>query len=344
MPPARAQVALRVGVRVQGGWLSRFEITGLDRRLRARSRAPAAGSPAKTATATCREVEARPDGSVVLTFRERGAPHRIAACIGSCVAYTHAARSANGARVTWSLPPWGVDLENVSVDGRRAGAATALGAADEDDVAVQRERAELGSAHAAHFRRAQLPRTLPFAVAVRAAGRCGGAADDAGHARAARAARPLVARRRARPLLVLALCVAQAPRGARSVRAAAAAAAAAVRAARRRARRRHARARGRVCVRLRDARLARAALPRGRGRARARSRLRARAEPAAHARSGEPRGDRRQRAREWFGARRLVRRHRAARLRAARQRVRAGRAAPGAGPRARACGSRCCWS
>src|SRR4051794_23530343 len=30
---ARAQVVLQVGVRVQGGWLSRFEITGLDRDL-----------------------------------------------------------------------------------------------------------------------------------------------------------------------------------------------------------------------------------------------------------------------------------------------------------------------
>jgi hypothetical protein len=156
---ARARVAILLDVRVAGGWLSRFEITGVDAATLDAEHPPEL--IAEDGRRYAPEVERGRDGSVVLVFGERrDAPRRGVHRIS--LAYSQQLE-ADGKQVRWSLPPWSVDLEDVRVlvD---APAGSQLGPEREDDVAVVRERRELGERVLLSFRRAQLPRTLPFAV------------------------------------------------------------------------------------------------------------------------------------------------------------------------------------
>lgn len=158
-----AHVALEVELRVHGGWLSTFELGGLDPDLALDAHAPP-WFQCEDGTRLTPEVQVSA-GRVVLSFSERrSAPRRGLHRIG--IAYTThlAASAARGAtRLAWSLPPWSEDLENVHVwvDAPRS---ARWSASEDADIAMLREREERGARALLHFSRAQLPRTMPFAI------------------------------------------------------------------------------------------------------------------------------------------------------------------------------------
>jgi hypothetical protein len=158
-----ARVALELGLRVHGGWLTQFELGGLDPDLELDPREPP-WFQCEDGTKLTPEVRVSA-GRIVLSFPERrSAPHRGLHRLGVVYTTRLAASAARGTtRLSWSLPPWSEDLENVHVwvDAPRS---ARFGAGEDGDVAMLREREERGGRALLHFSRAQLPRTMPFAI------------------------------------------------------------------------------------------------------------------------------------------------------------------------------------
>jgi hypothetical protein len=161
-------VNLTLGIRVEGGWLSRFELAGLEPGI--------VLDPDKPPWLLCDDgrkvapqVRLRDDGRIVLTFPDKKeAPHRGHHRLGLAYYTTLAPGEAtSGKRVTasWSMPAWQVDLREAEIwVSAPAGVELAAEAAADADAAVARERLARGSRTILHLHRAQLPRTVAFAV------------------------------------------------------------------------------------------------------------------------------------------------------------------------------------
>ena len=163
-PSGEALVALSLELTVHGGWLSRFEVTGLDPGSRL--------DPDKPPWLLCEDghkvaprAQLQPDGTLVLELDRAEAPRRGLHRLG-LVYFTRLAASDSRSRkrtIRWAMPAWRVDLANVDVwinapAGARlaSGDETAFEGAASPSLRVNGERTVL------HLYRAQLPRTLPF--------------------------------------------------------------------------------------------------------------------------------------------------------------------------------------
>ena len=167
--PNSARVELEVGVRVTAGWLSRFELLGLEDDLEL---APQAGAELRAVDGqTYAPVVSQPlPSAVVLDFgARRAAPGR-----GDYVLHVrysthrllvaHSAQTADGrgARVNYRLPRWPRRLGNVSVRVLApVGSRPFTTNGDEVGVGV---RPGVPEAVEFVFRRVELPRTQSFIV------------------------------------------------------------------------------------------------------------------------------------------------------------------------------------
>jgi hypothetical protein len=158
-----AQVLLQVGLRVRGGWLSRFEVAGLGPDLQLdRDKAPwLIGEDGRKYVPSARVV----DGNAVhIAFeRRRQAPWRGRYVLGMLYRVPLARAGAAGRPSTarWTLPPWRVDLRQVKV---RIEGPTGLRVIDPGGGNVEVSRRNHGSRVALALIRPQLPRTVPWTV------------------------------------------------------------------------------------------------------------------------------------------------------------------------------------
>jgi len=177
-------VALTLELDVRGGWLSRFELAGLDPTTRLDPDAPAwlqcedgrTGAPS---------AELRPDGTLVLSFAKTDAPRRGRHRLG--VRYFTALAASDTPsgkrRLHWAMPPWRSDLADVDlwVD---APAQARFFALDEAalDGALSSEQRLRGGRSLLHLHRVQLPRTVAFGFALELPGKAAPAIAPVAHA------------------------------------------------------------------------------------------------------------------------------------------------------------------
>lgn len=191
-------VSLALGIRVAGGWLSRFELTGLDPGL--------VLDPEKPPFVLCEdgrkltpEIKVRDEGRVIISFPDKmQAPHRglhqlALAYLTTLVPSEPRARDA--IELSWSLPAWQVELRQSDIWVNAPLGAT-FAADAEPEVALERERLDRGSRTLLHFHRARLPRTVVFSAQLELPSTA---------ASAIRAARPKGAHARPQALYVAAL-------------------------------------------------------------------------------------------------------------------------------------------
>jgi hypothetical protein len=170
-PSGRARVELRLGVRVYGGWLSRFELSGLGDGVELDAQ-----KPAWLLTDDGRELAAEltldERGGAVVSFADKQhAPRRGLHELGLAYSTTLAPgpSAQPGAQfLSWSLPAWQVDLREADI-WLQAPAGTSVVASD-SDAAIVSERIEHGSRATVHLHRAQLPRTVAFGVELKLPG------------------------------------------------------------------------------------------------------------------------------------------------------------------------------
>jgi hypothetical protein len=156
-----ARVELEIGVRVNDGFLSSFELLDLDADLE-----PSGDGPARFVGAAgdsyAPNVSVPKPGSVVFEFASKNdAPKR-----GDYLlhfAYTSRALALAPGRWTWSLPRWPNRLADVQIRvlapaGTRPSASARDQTSDQIDVRELDQHAELS------FRRIELPRTQAFSV------------------------------------------------------------------------------------------------------------------------------------------------------------------------------------
>lgn len=163
----QAQVSLVLGLRVAGGWLSRFELALLDPVVTL--------DPDKPAWLTCDDgrklmpvVKQRDHGRLVFSFPDRHeAPHRGLHKLGIVYSTVLAAAEAGGdgdrkpSGIGFSLPAFETDLRRADI-WLNAPLGSALASDAEADPAVQREQRPLGPRVLLHLGRTQLPRTVVF--------------------------------------------------------------------------------------------------------------------------------------------------------------------------------------
>jgi|GEM_PF-949484 len=175
-PDGTAQIALRVAVRVHGGWLEGLELVGLDPQL--------ALDPATPPIVTGEDgavylpsVTVRADGSestrVQLNFARRDAPRRgayeVALRYTTSLAHRATEASSDGetVRVRWTLPPWQSGLDGVELTLDLPGAARAVELDTESGTrAASVTVATVGARTQITWRRPHLPRTTVWEIAA----------------------------------------------------------------------------------------------------------------------------------------------------------------------------------
>ncbi|MBK8170121.1 MAG: hypothetical protein IPK60_07220 [Sandaracinaceae bacterium] len=168
---AVAHVTLVAKVRVHGGWLTDFEVDGLDPDLDldgqgtpwATDEAGVGYTPAVTRVS---------EGRVRVSFERRNAPRRGICEIGfhyrTVLAHRATAPSNEGQsiRVRWTLPAWQTGLDGVTLAVSVPGRAEDVYTDDEErDVATVQRTFEHGKTTLT-YRRVHLPRTTPWAVEI----------------------------------------------------------------------------------------------------------------------------------------------------------------------------------
>jgi len=167
------RVVLKVTVHVGGGWISRFDIEGLDPELVLDPDKPVwidALSPTDEQK-YLPQAELKKDGRLRVSFpNRRVAPWRGDYELG--VLYTtrrpveQAEQLPDGTlRVRWALPTWPASLENVRLEVNAPAGSRAAGA-DEQAHVVSREVTEVGPRTILAWDRVQLPRTVAWGVEV----------------------------------------------------------------------------------------------------------------------------------------------------------------------------------
>lgn len=166
-----AHVTLVAKVRVHGGWLTDFEVDGLDPDLTFDGQgAPWAVDEAGIAYAPT--VTRVADGRVRVAFDRHNAPRRGICEIGfhyqTILAHRATTPSGEGEsiRIRWTLPAWQTGLDGVtltvSVPGR---AEEVYGDDEERDVATVHSTFENGRTTLT-YRRVHLPRTTPWTLEI----------------------------------------------------------------------------------------------------------------------------------------------------------------------------------
>lgn len=164
-----ADVAMTIKIRVRGGWLSRFEITGLDEDI-----VFAATRPAVLISEEGRryipEIKVRDPGNVVLKFTDtKRVPRR-----GSylCELRYATASIANDSENTgddkhhayWSLPPWPVGLEDIQIEIVTPLGSRPLALSEEESFVEHRGYHDDDNQTVLSWRRVHLPRTVAWKV------------------------------------------------------------------------------------------------------------------------------------------------------------------------------------
>ncbi|MFI5307360.1 MAG: hypothetical protein ACHQ53_08420 [Polyangiales bacterium] len=165
LPSGRASVALGLGIRVYGGWLSRFELSGLGRDLTLDEGSPAVIECEDGRTLTP-SLRADAQGRVVVTLGDKAsAPRRgLHRLVLRYVTTLSEGEASDGSSSTlaFSLPAFAVDLKQADL-WLEAPPGTRLLQKD-TDVALGVERTERPDATLLHLHRARLPRTVAFGV------------------------------------------------------------------------------------------------------------------------------------------------------------------------------------
>jgi hypothetical protein len=168
-PDGTARVDLTIFVRVDGGWLEGFEVAGLDPDLALAPDAPAYATD-EAGERWTPDVDVLTGGRVQLAFRGRS-PRRGRLTIGLSYQTTLAHRATEPAgehvRVRWTLPGWRSGLDGVQVE-IIAPPGAIFGPRDETDsgASLATTREERQSDVLLRWRRAHLPRTVPWTVAI----------------------------------------------------------------------------------------------------------------------------------------------------------------------------------
>ncbi len=164
-----ADVAMRIKIRVRGGWLSRFEITGLDDDLTLATTRPAV-LISEEGPRYIPEINQRETGELVLKFTDRKRVPRRGTY--TCeLRYTTAsiARDLVTARnnkryAYWSLPPWHVGIENVQIEITAPLGSRPIVLTEDESLVEQRGYRDSENQTVLHWRRVHLPRTVAWKV------------------------------------------------------------------------------------------------------------------------------------------------------------------------------------
>lgn len=162
-PDASANIDLAVHVRVRGGWLEGLEIAGLDPNLQDPSvEFRSENGERFRPTLTQRE------GRIYLRFQRRSSPRR-----GRYIATLHyrsdlaagAQPSDDRVRVSWTLPGWQAGLDGVEI-AIHAPIGSRFPEVSDHLATIERTTETQDGKQVLRWRRAHLPRTLPWTVAV----------------------------------------------------------------------------------------------------------------------------------------------------------------------------------
>jgi hypothetical protein len=157
----RTQVELDLSVEVEGGWLERLELPGLDEGL---SLAP---EPAWVALESGERAPARAElaaGVVTLRFARRAlrrGVHRVHVQYATELALHAQPQRTGFGRVTWTLPGWESALSGAEIV---VLGPSELRALVEPDAAAEVETGMEGGRRLLRFRRVHVPRASPWAV------------------------------------------------------------------------------------------------------------------------------------------------------------------------------------
>lgn len=168
---ATARVTLRLTVRVHGGWLEGIELNGLDEDLVLDELAPptAVHGDGEEHTPSVRVL---PGGRVQLGFR-RHSPRRgvltVTLAYYTSLAHrmTEPIEGEDRVRVRWTLPGWSAGLDGPQIEihapeGARLGPGPVADSESGLETSVEPE----GEQTVLRWRRAHLPRTVPWTVAI----------------------------------------------------------------------------------------------------------------------------------------------------------------------------------
>lgn len=164
---ARALVAMRVTVRIHGGWLESLDLSGLDPDLVLDESKPPSVVTEDGDKLAPRVTTPRPGDRIVLSFSRRQAPRRglifVDVLYRTSLAHRATEPVAGGrVRVRWTLPPWQTGLDGVSLS---ASAPPGADFAEQDDEsAVEHVRYPSDRRVVLAWRRVHLPRTTPWTI------------------------------------------------------------------------------------------------------------------------------------------------------------------------------------
>lgn len=164
-----ADVLMKIKIRVRGGWLSRFEITGLDDDLVLDVTRPAV-IISEEGPRYIPEIKMRETGTVILNFTDRKRVPRRGTY--TCeLRYTTASivrdienASVDKRYVYWSLPPWHVGLENVQIEIAAPLGSRPLALSAEESFVEQRNYSDSNNQTVLQYRRIHLPRTVAWEI------------------------------------------------------------------------------------------------------------------------------------------------------------------------------------
>lgn len=163
-----AHVALELAVRVRGGWMEGLEVAGLDPDLVLDEEAPPTWFSEEGERFDPR-VKVRDGGRITFSFRRRTSPRRGRYRVTLAYRTSLVGRAIEPAgdgkiRVSWTLPGWRTGLDGVRISLRTPGDAAQPEAITETQALIDHDRRRDGDHTVLSWRRAHLPRTVPWTV------------------------------------------------------------------------------------------------------------------------------------------------------------------------------------
>ncbi len=165
---AHAVVDMTLRVQVHGGWLEGLEVAGLDPDLSLTSNLEMRSEDGDRYEPT---VDVRSGGRVLLRFRRRGAPRRgvyeVRFSYQTELAHRATEPTDDGAiRVSWTLPGWRTGLDGVEIAINAPRGAELPRDTTEELSSVVHGREDEAESVTHRWRRAHLPRTIPWTVSL----------------------------------------------------------------------------------------------------------------------------------------------------------------------------------
>ncbi len=167
-PQAQATVQVELRVEVRAGWLEGLEVAGFDDALRLDDESVRFEGTEEEGSFHPR-VRRRDDGRIQFRFERRHAPRRGAyrvlfSYVSDLTSVLRpVAEDESHLHVEWTLPGWRSGLDGVEIALVLPGDAI-FGADESERATVQRDRTTIGGQTQLAWRRAHLPRTLPWRV------------------------------------------------------------------------------------------------------------------------------------------------------------------------------------